>query len=352
MQMTVRKSFLVGLAASAALLVMTGAGSADGLAGAPTPFDKGGVKIALVSYLSGGDFFQAYDGGVTRQAQALGVDLHVFQGRQRPDEEREQIRQAIDLGVQGVIVNGGKAEAVSDVVQEALDKGIKVVAGNIYLKNPGIVLLDQDFVGQLNLVLDQVQKDNGDKFKAGYVYVEGFPALDFRDKAWKAFKQSHPGVEQVAQWGSVDDTTAKTVADQTAAVFRAHPEISVVIAPYDEFARGVKLALDDAGLSDKVKIYGVDVSTSDIQEIREPKSAWVATSAASAEGIGEVAARTLALAIAGQLKQDKIYAKATLITQQFLNDNNIKSERDLVAKLPAFLGRDISSASWIPSPAK
>jgi hypothetical protein len=78
----------------------------------------------------------------------------------------------------------------------------------------------------------------------------------------------------------------------------------------------------------------------------------VATSAASAEGIGEVAARTLALAIAGQLKEDKIYAKATLITQKYLNDNDIKSEKELVAKLPAFLGRDISSAPWIPSPTE
>ena len=348
----VLKSLLLGLAAAASLTAVTRAGHADGLPGAPPQFDKGDVKVALVSYLSGGDFFQAYEAGVTRQAKALGIDLHVFQGRQRPDEEREQIRQAIDLGVKGIIINGGKAEAVSDVVQEALNAGIKVVAGNIYLKNPGVVIVDQDFVGQLDLVLDQVEKENGDKFKAGYVYVEGFPALDNRDKAWAAFKTKHPGVEQVAQWGSVDDTTAKTVADQTAAVFRAHPEISVVIAPYDEFARGVKLATDDAGVSDKVKIYGVDVSTSDIQEIREPKSAWVATSAASAEGIGEVAARAIALAIAGQLKEDKVYTMATLITQKFLDDNNIKSEKELVAKLPAFLGRDIASAPWIPSPTE
>jgi simple sugar transport system substrate-binding protein len=343
---------LRGLAVAASVALASTAAPAAGLPGAPPPFDKGGVKVALVSYLSGGDFFQAYEAGVTRQAKALGIDLQIFQGRQKPDEEREQIRQAINLGVQGIIVNGGKAEAVSDVVQEALDKGIKIVAGNIYLKNPGVITVDQDFVGQLNLVLDQVKKDNGDAFKAGYVYVEGFPALDLRHKAWTAFKTAHPGVQQLAQWGSVDDTTAKTVADQSEAVFRAHPDISVVIAPYDEFARGVKLATDDASIADKVKIYSVDVSTSDIQAIREPKSSWVATSAVSAIGIGEIATRTLALAIAGQLKETKVYTNATLITQAFLNQNDIKSEKELVTKLPAFLGRDISSASWIPSPAQ
>jgi simple sugar transport system substrate-binding protein len=325
------RNFALALAAGLALGAATA--EADGLPGAPPPFNSGKVKLALVSYLSGGDFFQAYEAGAARQAKALGVDLQIFEGRQKPDEQREQIRQAINLGAKGIIV-----------------KGVKIIAGNIYLKNPGVTILDQDFVKQLDLVLDKVVKDNGDKFKVGYVYVEGFPALDLRNKAWVAFKAAHPGVEQVAQWGAVDDTTAKTVADQTAAVFRAHPDITVVIAPYDEFARGVKLAVDAAGLSDKVKIYGVDVSTSDIQEIREPKSAWVATSAASAEGIGETAVRALALKVAGQLKDSSVYVEATLIDQKFLNDSDIKSEKELIAKLPSFLGRDIASAAWIPSP--
>jgi ABC-type sugar transport system substrate-binding protein len=40
----------------------------------PAPFDKpGDVKIALVRYLSTGDFFQAYLAGVEAQAKALGV---------------------------------------------------------------------------------------------------------------------------------------------------------------------------------------------------------------------------------------------------------------------------------------
>ena len=32
---------------------------AGGLKGAPAPFDKGGVRVALVVLVSGGDFFQA-----------------------------------------------------------------------------------------------------------------------------------------------------------------------------------------------------------------------------------------------------------------------------------------------------
>ncbi len=235
------------------------------------------------------------------------------------------------------------------MVDEALAKGIKIVAGNIYLKQPEVVIVDHDESRQLGLVLEQVVKDNGETFKAGYIYVEGFPALDRRDKAWTEFKKAHPVVEQVAQWGAVDDTTAATVANQTAAVLRAHPEINVIIAPYDEFARGAKLAVVEAGLQDQVKIYSVDVSTSDIQEIREPGSPWVATSATSSEGNGEVQVRALALALTGELKETHILQQPTLITRDFLEKNDIKNIEQLTKALPDFLSRQVASAPWIPS---
>lgn len=45
----------------------------------PAPFDNPGeVKIALVRYLSTGDFFQSYLSGVETQAAAIGVDLRVL----------------------------------------------------------------------------------------------------------------------------------------------------------------------------------------------------------------------------------------------------------------------------------
>ncbi len=111
---------------------------AEGLPGAPAPFDKGGVKLALISYISAGDFFQAYQAGAEAQAKALGVDLRVFPGRQDAAEQREQILQAINLGVQGIVVDHGLPESLTDVVQQALDKGIKVVAFDVNLDNPKI----------------------------------------------------------------------------------------------------------------------------------------------------------------------------------------------------------------------
>jgi simple sugar transport system substrate-binding protein len=342
-----RKS-LVGLAIVAAL---GGPAFAAGIAGAPAPFDKGGVRVALVSYLSQGDYFEAYEAGVARQAKALGIDLRIFQGKQDAAQQREQIEQAISLGVSGIIVSHGQPEALKDVIQKAVDAGIKVVVKDLDINNPKVPLISQSDHEIAQQVLDQALKDNGKSFQAGYVFVAGFRPLELRGEIWSAVKKANPGIVEKSQWGAVDSNTATTVANQTAAALRANPDIKVVFAPYDEFARGVKLGATEAGVADKIKIYSADVSTSDILDIRESGSPWAATSATNPAVVGEVSLRALALLIAGQDPGRVIEVKPFLITQADLVKNDIKKISDLDAKLPGFGHSDQATAPWLQGPA-
>ena len=323
---------------------------ADGIPGAPPPFDEGNVKLAFISYLSQGDYFQAYEAGVARQAKALGVDLHIFQGKQDAALEREQVEQAINLGVKGILITHGEPEALKDVVQKAVDAGIKVVIKDVALDNPKVPQISQNDHAIAQAVLDQALKDNGNKFDAGYVYVSGFRPLDLRDEVWSAVKKENAGIQERARWGAVDSTTATSVGNQTSAALRAHPEITVVFAPYDEFARGVKLGATEAGVANKIKIYSADISTSDIQEIRQDGSPWVATAATNPEVAGEVSLRALALLVAGQDPGHVVEVKPTLITRNDLVKNDIKTIEDLEAKFPAFGHSDVATAPWLKGP--
>ena len=304
------------LAALAGSTLGVGAAFAEGIAGAPAPFDKGGVKVALISYISAGDFFQAYQAGAEAQAKALGIDLRIFPGRQDAAEERDQVQQAINLGVQGIIIDHGLPESLKDVAQQALDAGVKVVAFDVNLENPKIPQIEQSDHELARAALDQALKDNGTSFNAGYVYVAGFAPLDRRNEVWEETKKANPGIVEKARWGVVNDTTAASTADQTKASLSANPDITVVFAPYDEFARGVKLAANELGIADKLKIYSADVSTADIQEITEPGSPWVATAATNPAVVGAVSVRAIALLIAGQDPGHQIVVKPTLITAE------------------------------------
>jgi simple sugar transport system substrate-binding protein len=333
----------------AATLLAASPALADGLPGAPAPFDKGGVRLALVGYISGGDFFEAYQSGVQAQAKALGVDLRIFPGKQDAALEREQIEQAINLGVKGLIIDHGLPESLKDVAQKALDAGVKVVAFDVNLDNPKIPQVEQSDHLLAKLALEQAVKDNGESFKAGYVYVAGFAPLDRRDEVWTEFKKKHPGVQEVARFGAVNATTAATVADQAKAVLRAHPEITVIFAPYDEFARGVKLALVELGLKDKVKVYSADVSTADIQEITEKDSPWAATAATNPAVVGAVSLRAAAILAAGGDPGHNITVEPVLLTQSALRSAGVRTVQELSAKIPAFGKSSAATAAWIPS---
>jgi simple sugar transport system substrate-binding protein len=316
---------------------------------APAPFDKPGVKVALISYISAGDFFQAYQSGAEAQAKAIGIDLRVFPGRQDAAEQRDQIQQAINLGVKGIVIDHGQPEALGDVVQKALDAGIKVVAFDVNLNNPKIPQIEQSDHELAKLALEQVVKDNGDKFTAGYVYVAGFAPLDRRNEVWEQFKADHKDVVEKAHFGVVNDTTATSTADQAKAALQANPDITVVFAPYDEFARGVKLAANDLGVGSKIKIYSADVSTADIQEITEDGSPWVATSATNPAVVGAVSIRAVALGIAGEDVPHSILVKPALLTQDALRKAGVKTIEELAAKVPAFNESDAVNAPWIPA---
>ncbi|AVO37033.1 substrate-binding domain-containing protein [Pukyongiella litopenaei] len=341
---------MMKLAGAAALALGAGLGAAPALAAdMPAPFDNPGeVKIALVRYLSTGDFFQAYLAGVERQAEALGVDLRVLDSRQDAALQADMVDQAIALGVDGIVIQHGLTESMKEAAQRAVDAGIKVVAFDVNVENPAIPQIEQSDYLLGKLALEQALKDNGTEFTAGYVYVPGIAPLDRRHVAWEEVKEANAGITEAAMFGTLDNPIANSVANQARSVLQANPTISVVFAPYDEFAKGVKIAVDEAGMSGDVDIYSADVSTADISAMREPGSAWAATVATNPAVVGEVSVRTLALMLAGEDPGQQVVVPPTLITQQFLNDEDIKNMDDLAAKMPAFAHADVAMADWMP----
>lgn len=348
MKMLRRKA--LGLAGGAAAALAAGTPSAQEM---PAPFDNaGGVKIALVRYLSTGDFFQAYLSGVEAQAEALGVDLRVFDSRQDAALQADMVDQAIALGVDGIVIQHGLTESMQDAAQRAVDAGIRVVAFDVDVENPAIPQIEQSDYVLGKLALEQALEDNGVQWQAGYVYVPGIAPLDRRHVAWEEVKAGNPGIVEKVVIGTLDNPIANANANQARAALQANPDINVFFAPYDEFAKGVKIAVDEAGLTDQVSIYSADVSTADIAAMREPGSAWKAAVATNPAVVGEVSVRSLAMMLAGEDPGASVIVPPTLITQAFLNENDVRNMKDLAAAMPQFAHADVSVPAWMPLPPR
>lgn len=297
------------------------------------------VTIALVRYLSTGDFFQAYLAGVETQAEALGVNLRVLDSRQDAALQADMVDQAIALGVDGIIIQHGLTESMRDAAQRAVDAGIKVVAFDVNVENDAIPQIEQSDYLLGKLALEQAIADNGESFAAGYVYVPGIAPLDRRHVAWEEVKTANPGIAEAARIGTLDNPIANANANQARAALQANPTISVFFAPYNEFAKGVKIAADEVGMSADLSIYSADISTADIALMREPGSAWKATVATNP-------------AVVGENPGTSVIVPPTLITQDFLNAENIRNMEDLGAKMPQFQHADVAMADWITLPPR
>ena len=79
-----------------------------------------------------------------------------------------------------------------------MDAGIKVVAFDVNVENDKIPQIEQSDRDLARLVLEQAIRDNGESFKAGFVYVAGIAPFDRRNETWKAFKVKYPGIQEVA----------------------------------------------------------------------------------------------------------------------------------------------------------
>ena len=86
--------------------------------------------------------------------------------------------------------------------------------------------------------------------------------------------------------------------------------------------------------------------------MREPGSAWVATVATNPAVVGEVCVRSLAIMLTGGDPGRSVIVPPTLITQKFLNDNDIKNMDDLGAKMPQFQHADVAMTGWMPLPKR
>jgi simple sugar transport system substrate-binding protein len=362
--MTMRSPFSLAAAGLLALASLTAcsqdsSGSADAAATltatstvkatepVPAKFAKGGIHVSVVCLLSAGDYFEQWKAGAQAEAKRLNVTLDTACADGNNDKQALNLQQAVSNKADAVIVDHGFAQTIQPAIKKAVQAKIPVVAFDVDPGTPEATRLDQDDHQIAAQALGALKQDSGGKGKVVYVYVSGFAPLDRRNETWTRFKKDNPGISQVAQIGVVNNSTAASVADQAKAALQAHPDATAIFAPFDDFAKGAVLAVNELGLQDKVKVYGADVSTADIAVLTAPRSPWVATSATDPANVGRVAVRAAALRIAGRQVPAELRVPPSLITQSALRDRKITNIQQLAGAFPSLQTPDLARVPWV-----
>jgi simple sugar transport system substrate-binding protein len=312
----------------------------------PAPFNAGPVKIAMVRQSGAGDYFQQWEMGADAQAKAIGFQMQVYDAQADNALQATNMQTAMNSGVAGIIVDHGLTQTMDPLILQAEAKGIPVVVYDVDGTKPPTIHTDQSDADMATKDLTLMAQTIPDGAKIGYVNALGIAPLDRRNVVFQQFvKQHHWQVEFFVGKFTNDVATDNEVLVDAA--LKAHPDVQAIFAPYDELTKGTVSAVINNNLQSKIKVFGIDISNADIQVMTEPGSPWVATATTDPAGVRAAVVRTMALKLAGQLNTTEVMFPASLVTQQYLLQNNIHNMDQLVAKIPSLLELGSSTAPWI-----
>jgi len=323
----------------------------DASAEIPAKFKDGQVRIAVVRQLNTGDVYQEWIKGVEAEAKKLNIKLDVYNADGDNAKQALFLQQAVATQPDAILIGWGFGDSLKAGIDAAASAGIPVVTYYVQAQcSDKLVTVDQGDDLMMQGILDGMKADlGGDGVEAEviYVYVPGYQALDLRDGVWKKFLAANPGIKTVATVGVVDANTATKTADQSKAALTANPNVRAIVAPYDEFTKGATLAIEELGLQDKVKAYGMDISTADIAVMTKDKSPWVITATTDQANVGSTALRTAAAKIAGDLLGDTLSVPPLIVTQKDLLESGVKNVEQLAEKFPGLRTPDVSKSPWM-----
>lgn len=347
--------------AGAAAVALTGSALAETVtlevsANAPTEipdkFKSGEARIAVVRQLNVGDVYQAWIAGVEEEAGKLGAKLDIYNADGDNAKQALQLQQAVATKPDAILIGWGFGDSLKPGLDAACEAGIPVVTSNASVPVSDCVTnVNQSDKLMMKGIVDKFSADFDGKPEGDviYVYVAGFLPLDLRNEIWQEFKAANPGLNEVAQIGVVNANTAAQTADQAKAALTANPNTIAIIAPYDEFTKGATLAIEELGMQDKVKAYGMDISTADIAVMTAENSPWVATATTDMQNFGRVSLRVTAGEIAGSYDGNDLLIPPLVITQDELREKGVQNVEQLGANFPGLATPGLAVAPWMES---
>jgi simple sugar transport system substrate-binding protein len=289
----------------------------------PKPFKKGKVtKIKVIRKIGGDDHTAQFLAGAKEEGEALGFKVDVFTANGDTAKFHDAIAQALEEDYDGFIISHGDDAATVNDVKKIREKGKSVVTfdsdGDL-AKVDGVTLTSQDDQVLAKLSLGQLIKEHNGKANIVYLWVDGFPPMVRRNAVYKEELKNNPGIKELARFGVAAADTSVQTQNAVSAMLNKYPKgkLDAIFATWDAFAIGATRAIKEAG-RDEVKVYGIDVSNADLQEIQSKQSPWKYTAAVDPKLIGAVDIRLLAKKIAGEETPKTYDLEASLVSQKDL----------------------------------
>jgi ribose transport system substrate-binding protein len=267
--------------------------------------------------IAGSDWYKTLIQGAKDEAKRQGVNIDVTDAGGDTVRQISDVQTLLSRGAKGIILNANDPAGVAPAIQAAKSAKAPVVAVNSNI-DPNLakqtycyVAEDQVATGALagKAIAAKVDQKYGPGDTVKMVTIGGYPGdiiSDLRDKGfhqgWNQYWKQHPGQEpkvitlprKYGEW--LPDKALPEIRD----VATANPDLRVVYSESDVMHAGVKQALTQAGIYNKVLVASYDGGMNFIKEmVDNPKGPAQADASNQPYDQGVEAVRQIVAAVKG-----------------------------------------------------
>lgn len=258
----VTRRHLIGTSAALGLVLAAGAVQA---ADQPT--------IGLVTINQQALFFNQINDGAQAAADKAGVKLVIFNANNKPDAQNTAIEDYITQKVDGIVLVAIDVNGVKPAITDAKNAGIPVVAIDARIPdgdNAAFIGVDNTGAGEQigKFFADYVKSSMGGSAKIGIVGALNSFIQNQRLDGFK--KAAEAAGDSVKFLDTVDGQNVQDIALTAAEnLMTANPDMTALYATGEPALIGAISAVSSQNKTDKVKVFGWDLTAQAIKGIDE-----------------------------------------------------------------------------------
>ena len=253
------------------------------LAGCGSSSSESGDKVGFSVSTLNNPFFVTLTDGAKDEAKTLGLDLTVVDAGDDTAKQTSDIEDLISKDIKVLIVNPVDSDAVAPAVQEAIDKGIKVISVDRTVNGADVdCAIASDNVDGAKQVTEYLVEQVGKGTEVAEITgTTGASAAIDRSTGFHEVADTELTVV-ASQSGDFNRATAMTVMEN---IIQANPNVKAVFAANDEMALGAIEAIQASGKD--IKVVGFDATDDGQQAVKD--GTMLATVAQKPEEMGKQA---------------------------------------------------------------
>ena len=272
---------------------------------APAAAGSGSVGLSLSTLNN--PFFVTLSDGATAKAGELGLELITVDAGDDSAKQTSDIEDLISKNISVLIVNPVDSDAVAPAVEDAIAKGIKVIAVDRVVNGVEVdCSIASDNVAGAKMAADYLVELAGEKAKTAELEgVNGASATIDRGEGFHLVADEKLDVV-ASQTANFNRAEGMNVMEN---MLQANPDIKCVFAHNDEMALGAIEAIGDK----EIIVAGFDATDDAVEAVKEGRMA--ATVAQQPDLMGATAVETAGKLIKGESVEKTLPVEVSLITK-------------------------------------